>query len=213
MTRDIIDQLSGIAPGSHLDTVRHNRSVARDNAQNSYVALFEPSDPAGVSLFERFALAAFVTGLHGDTKIADHYRATLARTARPDALAALGSEVLRAAGEGPYGRYPAGPLSVEDIPGPVHQIAQSNRQVLGQRLAAGLEHAHLLVFRPREASADALATLLAAGWTTADIVTLSQLVAFLSFQIRVIIGLRALAAATIRADAGLIQPVSPVSLV
>jgi uncharacterized protein YciW len=33
-----------------------------------------------------------------------------------------------------------------------------------------------------------------AGWSTTDIVTLSQIVAFLSFQIRVIAGLRVLAA-------------------
>jgi uncharacterized protein YciW len=39
----------------------------------------------------------------------------------------------------------------------------------------------------------ALRALLDAGWSTTDIVTLSQLVAFLSFQIRVAAGLRALA--------------------
>ena len=37
--------------------------------------------------------------------------------------------------------------------------------------------------------------LLDAGWSTTGIVTLSQIVAFLSFQIRVVAGLRALAAA------------------
>ena len=40
----------------------------------------------------------------------------------------------------------------------------------------------------------ALQALLDAGWSTTDIVTLSQIVAFLSFQIRVIAGLRVLAA-------------------
>jgi len=34
-----------------------------------------------------------------------------------------------------------------------------------------------------------------AGWSTNDIVTLSQLVAFLAFQIRAVAGLRALASA------------------
>jgi uncharacterized protein YciW len=53
----------------------------------------------------------------------------------------------------------------------------------------------LLVFRPRDASPAALQSLLDAGWSTTGIVTLSQLVAFLSFQIRVVAGLRALAAA------------------
>lgn len=37
-----------------------------------------------------------------------------------------------------------------------------------------------------------LQALLDAGWSTTEIVTLSQLVAFLSFQIRVVVGLRVL---------------------
>jgi CMD domain protein len=64
------------------------------------------------------------------------------------------------------------------------------------RLAAALEHAHLLIFHPRDASPAALQKLLDAGWSTTDIVTLSQLVSFLSFQIRVVAGLRALAGAS-----------------
>jgi len=64
---------------------------------------------------------------------------------------------------------------------------------LGPRLAAPLEHAHLLVFRPRDASPAALQALIDAGWSTSGIVTLSQLVAFLSYQIRVVTGLSALA--------------------
>jgi uncharacterized protein YciW len=38
--------------------------------------------------------------------------------------------------------------------------------------------------------------LLDAGWTTSGIVTLSQLVAFLAFQIRVVTGLKALTASS-----------------
>ena len=67
------------------------------------------------------------------------------------------------------------------------------RRALGPRLAAALEHTHMLVFHPRDAAPVSLQSLLGAGWTTTDIVTLSQIVAFLSFQIRVVIGLRTLA--------------------
>jgi uncharacterized protein YciW len=42
----------------------------------------------------------------------------------------------------------------------------------------------------------ALQALLDAGWSTTGIVTLSQIVAFLFFQIRVVAGLGALAAVT-----------------
>jgi uncharacterized protein YciW len=51
----------------------------------------------------------------------------------------------------------------------------------------------MLVFHPRDADAAALQALLDAGWSTDGIVTLSQLVAFLAFQIRAVAGLRALA--------------------
>jgi CMD domain protein len=67
---------------------------------------------------------------------------------------------------------------------------------LGARLAAAFDHAHLLVFHPRDAAPARLQALLDAGWsTTTDIVTLSQMIAFLSFQIRVAAGLRVLATA------------------
>ena len=53
----------------------------------------------------------------------------------------------------------------------------------------------MLVFHPRDAAPASLQALLDAGWSTTGIVTLSQIVAFLSFQIRVVAGLRVLAGA------------------
>ena len=64
--------------------------------------------------------------------------------------------------------------------------------MLGDRLAAALAHTHLLVFRPRESSADDIQRLVDAGWSADGIVTLSQLVSFLAFQQRVVTGLTAL---------------------
>jgi uncharacterized protein YciW len=52
----------------------------------------------------------------------------------------------------------------------------------------------MLVFHPRDANGAALQALLDAGWSNTGIVTLSQLVAFLAFQIRAAAGLRVLAA-------------------
>jgi CMD domain protein len=94
---------------------------------------------------------------------------------------------------GPYGRFPAtAELRSEDAPGPILQLDQAATDVWGRRLTAAFEHAHLLVFRPRESSPEALTRLLAAGWTTPEVVTLSQLIAYLTFQLRVIHGLRVL---------------------
>ncbi|MCK1379431.1 CMD domain protein, partial [Bradyrhizobium sp. 24] len=63
-TKDIIDTLARIEPGSALDGIRAKRVQARDNAQKSYLSLFEPLDAGDVSLVERAAVAFFVIGLH-----------------------------------------------------------------------------------------------------------------------------------------------------
>jgi CMD domain protein len=76
----------------------------------------------------------------------------------------------------------------------IYQVAADRAPVLGTKLAAALAHAHLLVFRPRDASPAAMQALLDAGWSSTAIVVLSQLVAFLSFQVRSVVGLRTLGA-------------------
>jgi len=87
-------------------------------------------------------------------------------------------------------------LSVENKAGLIYRVSAERKPQLGNRLVAALEHAHLLVFRPRDAASADMKALLAAGWSTTGIVTFSQLVAFLSFQVRVVSGLRTLAAAS-----------------
>ena len=194
-TPDIIDTLAGIEPGSALDAIRARRLQARENAQKSYVSLFEPIDASDFSLAERAAVAAFVTGLHGESPVAAFYREKLAANADgARLLEAIGAEIARGRTSGPYGSYPAGPLSVENTAGLIYRVSAERKSALGPRLVAALEHAHLLVFRPRDAAASDLKALLAASWAATGIVTFSQLVAFLSFQLRVVSGLRTLAA-------------------
>lgn len=194
-TTDIIDLLAGIEPGSSLNGIRARRLQARENAQKSYIALFEPADFGDVTATERYAVAAFVAGVHDEPATAAFYLAKLAKTANGSGLLeALKVEIKRAKTEGPYGAFPAGPLSVEDKAGLIYRIAGDDRDVLGARLAAALEHAHLLVFRPRDAAPAAMQALLDVGWSSTAIVTLSQLVSFLSFQVRVVAGLWTLGA-------------------
>jgi CMD domain protein len=191
---DVIDTLVGIAPGSPLDAIRARRPEARTHAQATYRALFAPDVPGHVTARERFAAAAFVVRMHGDAATAAFYAERLAAAGAPAALReAVDAAVAEARGQGPYGSYPAGPLSREDTTGPVYRVGASTRGALGPRLAAAFEHVHMLVFHPRDAAPAALQALLDAGWSTTDIVTLSQIVAFLSFQIRVVTGLRTLA--------------------
>jgi CMD domain protein len=186
---DVIDTLAGIAAGSRLDTLRTLRPEARKHAQMSYLSLFEPTDPGGVTAAERFAVAAFVAGLHGPSGTTDFYTAKVPAASQ----AAIAAEVATAAAKGPYGAYPKGPLSKEDSTGPLYRVSNTGRPVLGPRLSSAFEHVHMLVFHPRDAAPASLQALLDAGWSTTDVVTLSQLVAFLSFQIRVVAGLRTLA--------------------
>ncbi|MBV9459255.1 MAG: CMD domain protein [Bradyrhizobium sp.] len=191
--QDIIDHLAGIAPGSSLDAIRARRLQARENAQKSYLALFEPADFGDVAAYERYAVAAFVTGVHQEPSVAAFYLKKLAD--RPELVAALKAEIERGKTRGPYGAFPEGPLSVEDTTGLIYHVAADRKAVFSDKLAAGLEHAHLLVFRPRDARPAAMQALLDTGWSTNAIITLSQLVAFLSFQVRSVVGLRTLGAA------------------
>ena len=62
-------------------------------------------------------------------------------------------------------------------------------------MAAILRHVDLVTLSPRDATADDIAILQQAGVAEADIVRLSQVVAFVSYQVRVIAGLRLMGAA------------------
>jgi CMD domain protein len=187
---DVIDTLAGIAPGSPLDAVRAQRPQARLHAQASYDSLFKPPSEADASKQERFAIACFVAGLHEQPEIAAFYE----KGSSPDGAlqAAIRTTAAAARTEGPYGHYPKGPLNAEDKAGPAYRIAPPTRQALGPRLAAAFEHTHMLVFHPRDSAPAYLQVLIDAGWSTTGIVVISQLVAFLSYQIRAVAGLRVL---------------------
>jgi CMD domain protein len=191
---DVIDALVEITPGSPLSAIRARRPQARAHAQATYRALFAPEAPGNVTAQERFAVGASVAGLHGATAIGVYYATRLAESGASAALKeAVDAAITQARTSGPYGRYPAGPLSGEDTAGLSYRVGAEIRRTLGPRLAAAFEHVHMLVFHPRDATPAALQALLDGGWSTTDIVTLSQIAAFLSFQIRVVIGLRVLA--------------------
>jgi CMD domain protein len=192
---DMINTLAGIAPGSALDKARDNRPEARKHAQASYDALFAPKNSGTFTLLERFAVAAFVAGLHGRSETRDYYATKLAEAgASPELRVAVASEVVNGHSSGPYGHYPLGPLTLENKEGMTYGIGASERHALGPRLSAAFEHTHMLVLHPRDAAPPSLQLLLDAGWSTTDIVTLSQLVSFLSFQIRIVAGLKAMTA-------------------
>jgi CMD domain protein len=193
---DIIDHLLSVTPGSTEDALRSRRPITREHAQKSGLALFSPVDSSQVSLAERFAVATFVATLHDQPQIAEFYAEKLAATDNGSALlSAVKTAAESGKAVGPYGHYPEGPLEAENVDGPVLVLGDAERTALGGRLAAALQHAHLLTLHPRDAKPAELQKLLTAGWSTTGVVTLSQLVSFLAFQIRIVAGLKVLAAA------------------
>ena len=183
MTTDIIDLLAGISPGDALDAVRDQRPQARENAQRSFEALLEPADPGTFPLAERYAVAAYVAQLHAfDTATA--FYGDLLGDEEPALVAPVAAAAAASATSGPYGLYREPALAGESVEGLRWAPDAEASAALGDRLATALAHAHLLVFRPREARAGDIRALVAAGWSADDIVRLSQLVAFLTFQLR-----------------------------
>ena len=168
---DIIDLL---ADAGDVAQLRERRPEAKDNAQASFAAFLEPAESGTFSYAERYAIATFVAGIYQVPRAQSFYSDLLEEESEE-----LAAEVARAVERGiTTGPYIGGGFTVFD----------------GEpRLAAALDFAHLLAFHPKDASPAAIGHLQAAGWSNDDIVTLGQLVSFLSFQLRVAHGLAVLA--------------------
>jgi CMD domain protein len=158
---DVINQLAGIEPGSAVDQVRRQRPETQRYAQGSYLALFEPDDPRGLTRVEREAIGLRVAVLESAPALAAYHRSRLETLGvSPDDIAAI----------------VAGPGSESPPP----------------RLRAILKHVDLLTLSPRDGSPKALAEMKKAGLAARDIVTISQIVAYLSYQIRMVALLQAM---------------------
>lgn len=165
---DIINVLAGVE--GDVAKLRERRPEAKENAQASFAALLEPAEPGTFSYAERYAIATFVAGIYQAPRAVEFYSDLLAEESEE-----LAAEVARAVERGvTTGPYSGGGFALFEV---------------SQRLAAALDFAHLLVFHPKDASPAAIGHLQAAGWSNDDIVTLAQLVSFLSFQLRVAHGL------------------------
>ncbi|WP_129656849.1 alkylhydroperoxidase domain protein [Rothia halotolerans] len=209
-TADIVNLLAGIAPGDPLDRLRDLRPQAKENAQRSFAALLEPEEPGAFTIPQRYAVATFVAEVTGSDAARHFYGDVLEDEAPQDVVAAVdaagaaaiesgpgigvGGPTARDRVVGPYGDYPVPELAAENVPGPVFLLPAASRRVLGEELASALEYAHLLVLHPRDSAPRHLSALLEAGWDEDGVVSLAQLVSFLSFQIRAAEGLAALGA-------------------
>lgn len=170
-TADIIDQMVGLAPGSPLHTLRHQRDKVAAATQGSYDAMFDAA-AEGLSVSERLLVALYACSLPQATELSQHYRSRLIGLGVDAALLATVESIAE---------------SVVESPGAAADV--------NPRLRAMLAFTHTLITNPKAGDKPALMKLTDAGLTTPAIVALAQLIAFLSYQLRVVAGLKAMQAA------------------
>ncbi len=158
-TTDVLNALLGIVEGSHLAALRTERAAATRHTQGSYDALFGDHPVTSVTRTERLAVALRVSVLHDELAFVEHFTALLLHN----------------------------PPGLEAVVAGVSSTPPSDG--LPKRLVAMLKHADLLVLNPAAATPADIEVLQAAGLSTPEIVTLSQLIAFTSYLVRVYVGL------------------------
>jgi len=163
-------RLAGIALTGSVAALRAARADATRYTQGSFDALFDPI-ATGLSLDERFAAACYAAALSAAPEAARAYR---------ERLLALGSSA-------------EGAIAVLERfvdTGVTH----ANSADIDARLAAILKHTHALTTLTPNPGKSALLRVKQAALSTPEIVALSQLVAFVTYQVRVVAALRALEA-------------------
>lgn len=142
---DVIDAATGLLPQSPVALLRRQREAFVRHAQGSHDVLIEPTDPGGLSLNERTAIALCVASIERDDALIAHYRARLERVRH-----------------------------------------------VSPRLDTILDHVKMVVSNPAAATRERLDAPITVGLSPRDIMAITQIVAFVSYQVRVVAGLRAL---------------------
>jgi CMD domain protein len=172
---DVIAQAAGLADASELQRLRRRRAAVTDHAQSTLVALLDPDDPGQLSLVERAAMALRVAVANEDHELQAWYRTRLSDVG---AAPALVDAVERRR------------LAARSTPRPARRRADER---LPDRLDLMLDHVDWLAVAPGRVGPDHLRALEAAGLGEPELVTISQIAAFVSYQVRVTSGLRAIA--------------------
>ncbi len=159
---DIINELAGIADDSSLGELRASREATFQAAAGSFRELITPADPGGLTFEMRDAIALRIALIERSPAVEAHHRE---RLAKHNASAEFIS-------------------AVEAFP--------EGSAALDPKLVAALAHADLLTRSPRDASPEAIDALTSAGFSVRDIISLSQLIAFVSYEVRLLSMMRIL---------------------
>jgi uncharacterized protein YciW len=164
-TADVINRILGADEGGRIATLRNQKPNLADELQDYYLALFEP-EAVSAGAFQLVDRYLIAIRVASHTRSADvvDWYAVLAAESGVDA------ETLS---------------RVRDV-----AIPCTDHTPLG----AAIRHADLVTTAPARAEASHLQALKDAGYSPAGILSLAQTIAFVSYQLRLIAGLRALGA-------------------
>jgi uncharacterized protein YciW len=162
-TRDTIDTMLKSEPGSAVAELRARKPELANELEAYYRSIFEPTPESAAQLTERDRTLVAV-------RVASHTRSSAVISwyeARALEHGATRDELAR-----------AGDLT--------------NTWTAPTVTGAAIRHADLLTTAPSAATSDDLQALKDAGLSPAGIVSLSQTIAFVSYQVRLIAALRAI---------------------
>lgn len=162
---DLIDNLLGLDPDGSTYQARHFRTKVLDGTQQSYEALFNPA--LSLPLSYRFLVAFYASRLSQADELKAHYLEQVkAQQVAPEIIYALEQDNLSA-------------LTSAGADTQLGTILQFTRK---------------LILNPIEGDQAAIQAVEQTGLSVPDCVVLSQLVAFLSYQSRLVVGLKAMQA-------------------
>ena len=165
-TDDTIDAILGPAAAGKVAALRGQKPELAEQVQAYYRAVFEPGEASAAAVSRGDRAVVAV-------RVASHTSST--------AVADWYARLAEAAGVAPE---------------TIARARDVGAAWAGDdRLGAAIRHADLLTTRPTATGPADLAALQAAGFSPAGILALSQSVAFVAYQLRLIAGLRALGAA------------------
>jgi CMD domain protein len=166
-TTDVVNSILGIDDSSPLAALRNQKPDLVREVQEYYQSLFAPTDASAANL-------PLVDRYIVAVRVASHTRSTAVATWFADLARAAGADEALLA-----------------------RLSQASDEWQGDgRLDAAIQHADLLVTAPSDAQPADLETLKQAGFNPGGIVALSQTIAFVTYLVRLVAGLRAIGQGT-----------------